>query len=344
MSLYLETLRGRDGERAPVWFMRQAGRYLPEYRRLRERHSFWEMVRTPELAAEVTLQPVERFGLDAAILFQDIMSPLPDMGVEVAFAPGPVIARPVRDAAAVEALRVPAPGEAAPFAAEAARLASSASPVPVIGFAGAPLTLAAYLVEGGGSKDFATFRAFLRSEPLAAEALLCKLAEVAAGYLAAQVAAGAAAVQVFDSWAGLLDRREYARHGVPHLRRIVGEVKRLGVPVTYMAVGAWHLLEEVATLGCDAVSVDWRTPLTAARRLLPGRALQGNLDPAALLAPRQTLLDEALRVLEEGRGGPHVFNVGHGLLPGTDPDAVAAVVDLVRGFARRPAPETGVEA
>jgi uroporphyrinogen decarboxylase len=337
VSVYLETVRGRDGERAPVWFMRQAGRYLPEYRRIRERHSFWEMVRTPELAAEVTLQPVERFGVDAAILFQDIMSPLPDMGVEVEFAPGPVIASPVRDAASVAALRVPPAGEVAPFAAEAVRLASQASPVPVIGFAGAPLTLAAYLVEGGGSKDFATFRAFLRSEPLVAEALLAKLADVAVGYLASQVAAGARAVQLFDSWAGLLDRRTYARHGAPHLRRIVRAVRDLGVPVTYMAVGAGHLLEEVAGLGCDAVSVDWRTPLRAARRFLPGKALQGNLDPAALFAPREALLAEALRVLDEGRGGPHVFNLGHGLLPGTDPDAVAAVVDLVKGYARRPA-------
>lgn len=337
MSLYLETLRGRDGERAPVWFMRQAGRYLPEYRRVRGRHPFWEMVRTPELAADVTLQPVARFGVDAAILFQDIMSPLPGMGVEVEFAPGPVIAEPVRDAAAVARLRVPSAAEVAPFAAEAVRLAAAASPVPIIGFAGAPLTLAAYLVEGHGSKDFATFRAFLRSEPGAADALLSKLAGVAVNYLAAQVAAGASAVQLFDSWAGLLDREGFARHGAPHLRRIVAAVRALGVPVTYMAVGAGHLLTEIAGLGADAVSVDWRTPLSEARRLLPGRVLQGNLDPAALLAPRRELLEEARRVLEEGQGGPHVFNLGHGMLPGTDPDAVAAVVELVKGFARRPA-------
>jgi len=337
LSLYLETLRGRDGERAPVWFMRQAGRYLPEYRRVRERHGFWEMVRTPELAAEVTLQPVRRFGVDAAILFQDIMSPLPDMGVEVGFAPGPVIVEPVRDAAVVERLRVPSAEEVAPFAAEAVRLTVAASPVPVIGFAGAPLTLAAYLVEGGGSKDFATFRAFLRSEPAAAEALLSKLADVAIAYLSAQVAAGASAVQLFDSWAGLLDRPSYARHGAPHVRRVVAAARALGVPVTYMALGAGHLLEEVAELGCDAVSVDWRTPLPEARRRLPGKVLQGNLDPTALLAPRDELLAEARRVLAEGEGGPHVFNLGHGMLPATDPDAVAAVVDLVKGHARRPA-------
>jgi len=344
MSVYLDTLRGRDGERAPVWFMRQAGRYLPEYRHIRERHSFWEMVRTPELAAEVTLQPVARLGVDAAILFQDIMSPLPSMGVEVEFAPGPVLAEPVRDAAAVARLRVPPAEEVAPFAAAAVRLAAAASPVPVIGFAGAPLTLAAYLVEGKGSKDFATFRAFLRSEPPVAEALLTKLADVAIAYLASQVAAGASAVQLFDSWAGLLDRESYARHGAPHLRRIVAAVRELGVPVTYMAIGAGHLLGEVATLGSDAVSVDWRTPLRQARRLLPGKVLQGNLDPAAMLAPRDVLLAEAGRVLTDGQGGPHVFNLGHGMFPGTDPDGVAAVVDLVKGFARRPVAPAGATA
>lgn len=335
--LFLRAARGENTARAPIWIMRQAGRYLPEYRALKERHSFWEMVRTPELAVEVTLQPVQRFDLDAAILFSDIMTPLPPMGVGIDFDPGPVIAEPVRTRAQVEALAVPDGGELAPFVAAALRLLRAASPVPVIGFGGAPLTLAAYAVQGGGSKDFAAFRGFLRDERAAAHALLEKLAEVTLRYLRMQAEAGAQALQLFDSWAGLLDERNYREFGLPYAQRVLQGLADVGVPRIYLAVDAGHLYPAIGELAADVVSVDWRRPLSVVRRALPGKVLQGNLDPAALLGPPEDLMQEAERVLHEGLGGPHVFNLGHGILRHTDPDAVARLIDVVHGFDRRAA-------
>jgi uroporphyrinogen decarboxylase len=335
--LFLRAARGEDTTRAPIWIMRQAGRYLSEYRALKERHSFWEMVRTPELAVEVTLQPVKRFDLDAAILFSDIMTPLPPMGVGIEFDPGPVFAEPVRTRAQVDALAVPDGGELAPFVGDALRLLRAASPVPVIGFGGAPLTLAAYAVQGGGSKDFAEFRAFLRAERGAAHALLEKLAEVTLRYLRMQVDAGAQAVQLFDSWAGLLDERSYRTFGLPYAQRVLEGLAGAGVPRIYLAVDAGHLYPAVAELPVEVVSVDWRRPLSAVRRALPGKVLQGNLDPAVLLGPSAELAQEAERVLHEGLGGPHVFNLGHGILRQTDPDAVARLIDVVHAFDRRAA-------
>ncbi|MEJ2289564.1 MAG: uroporphyrinogen decarboxylase [Deinococcales bacterium] len=335
--LFLRAARGEDTPHAPIWIMRQAGRYLPEYRALKARHSFWEMVRTPELAAEVTLQPITRFGLDAAILFSDIMTPLPPMGVSIDFDPGPVFERPVRTREQVEALAVPEEDDLAPFVADALRLLRASSSVPVIGFAGAPLTLAAYAVQGGGSKDFAEFRGFLRAEPAAAHALLEKLTEVTLRYLRMQVAAGAQAVQLFDSWAGLLDERNYRAFGLPYAQQVLAGLSGAGAPRIYLAVDASHLLPAIAELDVEVVSVDWRRPLSAVRRALPGKALQGNLDPAALLGPPDDLVTEAERVLHEGLGGAHVFNLGHGILRQTDPAAVARLVDVVRGFDRRTA-------
>lgn len=343
MNGFLRALAGESTRTAPLWLMRQAGRYLPEYRALKERYGFWEMVRTPELATEVTLQPVRRFGLDAAILFQDIMSPLPAMGVEVAFDPGPVIARPLRDLAAVEKLVVPEAEELAPFALEALRLVAAASPVPVIGFAGAPLTLAAYLVEGRGSKEFAAFRGLVRSAPEVMDRLLDKLAAATITYLLGQVSAGARALQLFDTWAGLFDEPSYRRFGLPAAQRIARAVEATGVPLIYMAVGGGHLLPALADVPCAAVSVDWRTPLDRVRRSLPRKVLQGNLDPAALLGPRDVMLAEARAVLRAGLGGPHVFNLGHGVLQQTDPDQVAALVDEVRSFDRHAAGMPAVE-
>jgi len=315
--------------------MRQAGRYLPEYRALRQRFGFWEMVQTPDLAAEATLQPVRRFGVDAAILFQDIMSPLPAMGVEVAFDPGPVIARPLRDAAAVERIVVPDADELAPSAMEALRLVAAESLVPVIGFAGAPLTLAAYLVEGKGSKEFAAFRGLARSSPAVLERLLDKLTDDTIAYLRGQVPAGAAALQLFDTWAGLFDEPTYRRLGLPRVKRIARALEPSSIPLIYMAVGGGHLLDAMADVPCAGISVDWRTPLGSVRRSLPGKTLQGNLDPAALLGTREGLLAEAHAVLEAGLGGPHVFNLGHGVMQQTDPDQVAALVDAVHSFDRR---------
>lgn len=333
-SLFVDAARGADTDAAPVWFMRQAGRYLPEYRTIKERYGFWTMVREPELAVEITLQPVRRFPLDAAILFSDIMTPLTPMGVDIEFAPGPVIAEPVRADTDVRRLRVPDEAEIAPFVTEACRLLRAASPVPLIGFAGAPLTLASYLVHGSGTVEHGPFRAWLRSEPETARALLAKLAEVTVRYLRSQVLAGARAVQVFDSWAGALGGADYAEFGLSWARRVLEGVGELGVPRIYLAVGAAHLYPMIATLPAEVISVDWRTSLTDCRTVLPGRTLQGNLDPGLLLCDPAIAVPAALDVLRAGLGGPHIFNLGHGVLPTTDPDTVARVVDAVHEFPR----------
>jgi uroporphyrinogen decarboxylase len=334
-DLYLRAAFGEDTERAPVWMMRQAGRYLPEYRAIKERYGFWEMCRTPELACEITLQPVRRLGVDAAILFQDIMTPLPAMGIEIAFNPGPVIAAPIRSAAAVAHLRVPEAEEIAPFVAEAIRLVRAACPVPLIGFAGAPLTLATYLVEGGGSKDFERFRQFLRCAPEAAHALLEKLTELTIRYLKVQLEAGAQALQLFDTWAGLHDRQLYRTFGWPYAARIFQALAHYRAPRSYIAVGASHLYSEFAALPCEVISLDWRTPLSEARPLLSGTTLQGNLDPAVLLAPKAVIGAETERVLREGLGGAHIFNLGHGILRQTDPDSAQLMIETVKAFNRR---------
>jgi uroporphyrinogen decarboxylase len=332
--LILRVLRGEDTPVAPVWFMRQAGRYLPEYMAIKATHGFWEMARTPELAAEVTLQPVRRLGVDAAILFQDIMTPLPSMGARIEFTPGPEVANPIRTPADVAALRVAPKDEIAPFVATAISQIRAASSTPLFGFGGAPLTLAAYLVEGGGSKEYFELRRFLRCEKAAAHDLMERLTEQSIRYLAMQVEAGAQAIQLFDTWAGLHDLAVYNEFGAPYIARILEAVGKLGVPRIYLALHARHLAPAIAKLPCEAISVDWRTSLDEARTLFPGRVLQGNLDPVALLGPREQLLADVDRVLEAGRGGPHIFNLGHGLDRRTDPDAVAAVVARVRAFAR----------
>jgi uroporphyrinogen decarboxylase len=318
-----------------MWVMRQAGRYLPEYMAVKAKASFLEMVRTPELAAEVTLQPIRRFALDAAIIFSDIMTPLPAMGVHVDFNPGPVV-EPIRSRAAIDALRLPDTAEIAPFMEDALRLVRAeldAKGVPLIGFGGAPLTLAAYLIQGSGSKEFEEFRAFLRLEPAAAHALLEKLTEVSIRYLRAQVAAGAQAIQLFDSWAGLHDEATYREFALPYNARVLRALEGL-VPRIYLAVGSSHLYPVIVELPCEAISVDWRTPLNRVRAALPGKTLQGNLDPAALLGSPETLHREAKRVLEAGLGGAHVFNLGHGIFRQTNPDMLARLVDIVHSFQR----------
>lgn len=334
MSLFLSAASGQDTPRAPVWMMRQAGRYLPEYRALKEKHTFWELCRTPELAAEITLQPVRRFGMDAAILFQDIMTPLPPMGLEIDFTPGPVFKTPVRSTDAVEKLVVPDAGDIAPYVAEAIELIRAESPVPLIGFGGAPLTLATYIVQGGGSKDYDEFRQFLRYAPGTAHALLEKLTELSIRYLRMQVEAGAQAVQLFDSWAGLHDARLYREFAAPYNARIFRALEGCGVPRLYIAVDALHLYGEIQSLPCEVVSVDWRVPLSQVRPLLPGKTLQGNLDPAVLLAPEAVVRAETERVLQEGLGGPHIFNLGHGIMRQTDPERVKVMLGAVRSFDR----------
>ena len=335
MSLFLDAARGEDTPRAPIWLMRQAGRYMPEYMALKEKYTFWQLCRTPELAAQVTLQPIDFLGVDAAILFSDIMTPLSSMGADIDFKPGPVIANPVRSQAAVDALRVPEAGEIAPYVGDAIKILRGELKVPLIGFGGAPLTLATYLVEGSGSKDYPLFRQFLYAESEAAHGLLDKLAEVSIRYLRMQVAAGAQAIQLFDSWAGLYDLERYREFGARYARKVFEGLADLDVPRIYIAVGASHLFEAIGELPVDVFSVDWRQPLSQARAQLPeGRALQGNLDPAALLAPREQIKARAEAVLREGLGGPHIFNLGHGIMRQSPPDHVKFLVDVVQSFDR----------
>jgi len=330
---FLAACRRQSVAHRPIWIMRQAGRYLPEYRAVRAKVDFETLTRTPELAAEVTLQPLRRFELDAAILFSDIMTPLQGMGVELTFEPAPVVREPIRTAAQIEALPALEPARDVPFVLETIRQVRRGLPrgVPLIGFAGAPFTLLCYLVCGRPSKEFAPARTFLYAQPADAERLLTHLADAMAAYLTAQAAAGAQALMLFESWAGLLGVREYARFALPAVRRALAALKPLGVPLIYYLNQGSALMRTVAGLDVDVVGVDWRSPLSEVRAVLgPGKAVQGNLDPAALFAPPAELTRAAAAVLAEAGSAPgHIFNLGHGIWPDTDPDAVARLVDFV---------------
>jgi len=324
-------------ERTPVWLLRQAGRYLPEYRALRERHSMLELIRTPELAAEVTLMPVSAFGMDAAIVFSDILPPLVGMGLELDFVKGdgPRIGRAIESTRDVDRLGTPPAEETMAGTLEAIRLVRAElepAGIPVIGFAGAPFTLASYAIEGGTSKDFTRTKAFMISEPAAWKRLLTKLATVQADYLLAQAQAGADALQVFDSWAGrALGREDYLRYVAPVNRELYAAVSRAAVPVINFSLGVGAYLEDAAACGGDVVGLDWQLPLDEAwRRVGHERPVQGNLDPASLLAPWRELRVRIDDVLDRAGGRPgHVFNVGHGLVPQTPVDNVRRLVEHV---------------
>lgn len=314
--------------------MRQAGRSLPEYREVRKRVDFVTLCRTPELAVQVTIQPIDRLGVDAAILFSDILVPADCLGLDVAFAPGPVIDRPVRTEDDIARLRSDDPEETVPFVYETLRhlRRELSGRVPVIGFAGAPLTLAAYLVEGQGSRSFAQFKRLLLGNPSAAHRLLDKITVLTEAYLEAQVRAGAQAVQLFDTWAGLFDRNVYGEFGLRYARRVLDRLRSTGVPLIYLALNAAHLFDEIRDCGADVVGVDWRVDLAEASRLLEHRfVLQGNLDPCAMLAPTEVIERRAAEILECGRTLPgHVFNLGHGVLPETPVEHLQALVDAVK--------------
>ena len=320
--------------RRPLWIMRQAGRYLPEYRELRKRYGFKELAGEPELAAEVTLQPLRRFPFDAAIVFADIMSPIPALGVDFDFDPGPVVAAPIRSAAAVAGLREPAPGEVAPEVIAALGHVRAALPAgaALLGFCGAPWTLAAYLVEGRGMKDFPTLRAFAASQPEALDDLLGRLSRLMAGYLIRQGEAGADAVQVFDSWAGLLSRSDWERLVRPHLEAMLETVGAAGVKRILFVQNAPHLVDDYAELPAEALGVDWRVDLAALQRRHGGRrAVQGNIDPAVLAAGPEAVRAAAGKLLGRVDRAGHVVNLGHGILPGTPLESVEALVDAVHG-------------
>ena len=340
-SVFLAACRQEPVPYTPIWIMRQAGRYLPEYRRVRSQAEFAALLRDPALAAEVTLQPLRRFPLDAAILFSDIMTPLQGMGVDLSFEPGPVVREPVRTDAAIDALAPLVAERDVPFVLESIRLVRAGLPadVPLIGFAGGPFTLLCYLVCGRPSKEFGPARSFLYSNPGSAERLLDRLADAMAVYLRAQAAAGAQALMLFESWAGLLAPREFEGFALRAARRTVAALRDTGVPLIYYVNQGSALMERVADLGVDVIGVDWRSPLGVVRRKLgPGKALQGNLDPAALFASPEDLRQHAGRVLAEVAGTPgHIFNLGHGIWPETDPDAVARLVDYVHESSSRAA-------
>jgi uroporphyrinogen decarboxylase len=330
--LLVRALRREPVERTPVWFMRQAGRSLPEYRALRERHGFFEIASTPELCAEVTLQPVRRHGVDAAVLFADIMTPVLGMGIEVELVEGvgPVVERPIATAADVEQLRVPDPEEAFAGVLEAVRIVRGELEPEraVVGFCGGPFTVAGYLVEGKPSREFVKTKQLMYREPAVWHALLDRLTDTFCGYVVAKAAAGADAIQLFDSWVGSLSVADYEEFVAPYSARVLAAVD---VPTIHFGTGTTHLLASMATVGGDAIGLDWRVPLDQGWLAAgPEKAVQGNLDPAALLGPWERVEAAALDVLARAGGRPgHVFNLGHGVLPETNPDDLGRLVELV---------------
>lgn len=320
-------------DRTPVWFMRQAGRSSPSYRAIREKHGILDMVRNPDIATQVTLQPVKELGVDAAILFADLLIPLEamDVPVRIAAGEGPMIERPIRQPEDVQHLKPLDPERDLGFVLETIRRVRAKTEVPFIGFAGAPFTLASYLIEGGGSKDFAATKSFMYRHAAAWDALLEGLADSMAAYLRAQVAAGAQALQIFDSWAGALSPSDYASRVAAHTRRLFAGIRETDVPLIHFGTGTAGFLETFAAAGGDVVGVDWRIPLDeAARRLGPERGVQGNLDPAALLGPPEAWRSRAADVLRRGESAAgHVFNLGHGVLPDTPLEHLRGLVTFV---------------
>jgi uroporphyrinogen decarboxylase len=331
----LEAMARRPVPKRPLWIMRQAGRYLPEYREFRAAHSFKELACNAELATEVTLMPIRRFPLDAAIVFADIMSPLPAIGVDFEFDPGPVVANPIRTAADLARLHPPE-GPPAPEVIEALRLVRRELPATtaLLGFCGAPWTLAAYLVEGRGAKEFPTLRAFAAAEPTLLDRLLGTLGDLMADYLIAQHAAGADAVQIFDSWAGLLSLADWQRLIEPHLRRLLERVGAAGVPRILFLQNAPHLVDAYAQLPAEVLATDWRLNLGELQRRYPERAVQGNIDPAILLAGPAATHRAATELLAQVAAKGHIVNLGHGILPTTPIASVEALIQTVQEESR----------
>jgi uroporphyrinogen decarboxylase len=332
-SAFLRACRQEALPHPPVWFMRQAGRSLPEYRKVREGVPMLEACRRPDLVTEITLQPVRRHGVDAAILFSDIVVPLAAVGVDLDIVPGvgPVVAEPVRDATAVARLRDLTAVDVEYVAAAVRLLVGELGAVPLIGFAGAPFTLASYLVEGGPSRHHEHTKALMYGAPDLWHDLMGRLARITGAFLRIQVEAGASAVQLFDSWVGALPVADYRRYVAPHSAAVLSAVGDLGVPRIHFGVGTGELLHDIGAAGAEVVGVDFRVPLdVATRRVGPDRAVQGNLDPAVLFAPWEVVAERTRATVAAGRAAPgHVFNLGHGVLPDTDPDVLTRVVELV---------------
>lgn len=330
---FLQACRGERPARTPLWIMRQAGRYLPEYRAIRARVTFEELCRSPELCAEVTLQPIDRFGLDAAILFSDILTVFDAMGVEVVFNPAPVIAKPVRTVAEAQALRFVPAADALQYVFEAVKAckAALADRVPLIGFCGAPMTTASYLVEGGGSKEFEHIKKMAFTEPVVFGELLEKMTTLLVDYLRGQVEAGVDALQIFESWGAAFAPADYRRYVLPHVKRLVTEVKAFGVPVILFLRGNSSLLAQAKETDADVLGVDWSIDLASAIDVVgPERVVQGNMDPMLLFAPPEVITAQAREIVAQGRkAASHIFNLGHGISRHTDPERVRHLVDVV---------------
>ncbi len=334
---FLHAAKGEHVDRPPVWFMRQAGRYLPEYMALRERYPFEEAVRRPDVASEITLQPIRRLDVDAAVIFSDILVPFPGMGRKVTFGNGGPRVDPIVLPSQVDNLAVPDPEEHMGFVLETIRRVREAIPdKAVLGFAGAPFTLAAYLLEGGGSKDFAATKRFMYQEPEAFDRLLATCADTIAWHLQAQMDAGADAIQIFDTWAENLALDEYRDIVMPHVKSVIRRVRGKGKPVILFARGTSHLLPALKECGADVLSVDWRVRLEDVAKEVPGIALQGNMDPTRLLAPVKRVEEETRKVLEDGANvkAGHIFNLGHGVLPSTPVECAEAMVRTVQSWTR----------
>lgn len=336
---FLDACWGKPVDRTPVWLMRQAGRYLPEYMAVRSKCTFLELCKTPELAAEVTIQPVDILGVDAAILFSDILTPVEPMGMKLDFVPGPVFENPIRSMADVEKLRIPNPEQDVPYVLKAIQILRKelAGKVPLIGFGGAPFTLACYMVEGKGSKDWGTIKKMMYSAPDVFAALMEKVTMMDMEYLNAQIKAGAQAIQIFDTWGGILSPTDYETYALPYTTKLIQGLNRTNVPIIHFVKGAGTMLDRVKKAGSDVIGLDWHINLGTARDQLGTEiAVQGNLDPTTLFAPKPVIEREVARILTENAGRPgHIFNLGHGILPTVSPEHAQCMVEAVHRLSAR---------
>ncbi|HEY7745090.1 MAG TPA: uroporphyrinogen decarboxylase [Desulfuromonadales bacterium] len=336
---FIKACWGQPVDVTPVWLMRQAGRYLPQYMEVRRKCTFLELCKTPELAAEVTIQPIDYLGADAAILFSDILTPVEPMGLKLDFVPGPVFENPVRTQADVDALRIPVMEEDVPYVLETIKILRREfeGRVPLIGFGGAPFTLACYMVEGKGSKDFAHIKRMMYGAPELYASLMEKITEMDRQYLNAQIAAGAQAIQIFDTWGGIVSPLDYETYILPYTKKLIDGLDRKGIPVIHFVKGSGTMLDSVKKAGSDVVGLDWHIGLGKAREILgPEIAVQGNLDPTVLYAPKAHIEREVKRILDENAGRPgHIFNLGHGILPNVDPEHAKFMVECVHRLSRK---------
>ncbi|RWZ55211.1 uroporphyrinogen decarboxylase [Halobacillus fulvus] len=334
----LKAFRGEKTDHTPVWFMRQAGRSQPEYRKIKEKYSLFEITHQPELSAYVTRLPVEQYGVDAAILYKDIMSPLPAIGVDVEIKKGigPVIHNPIQSKADIEKLGTIDPESDVPYVLDTIRLLTKEQlTVPLIGFSGAPFTLASYMIEGGPSKNYNKTKALMYSEPMTWFALMDKLADMVITYVRSQVAAGAKAIQIFDSWVGALNVEDYRTFIKPVMQRIFSELRSEGVPLILFGVGARHLAQEWNDLPIDVLGLDWRMSIKEAREAGITKPLQGNLDPSILLADWNVIEERAKRIIDEGKQHPaHIFNLGHGVTPDIQPETLKRLTQLIHDYSK----------